>query len=150
MQKSVDRRVVREVMTREPVTVGPKTDIRTLKAMFEAYRFSTFPVVDEQQLLLGVVTRLDFLKMFRPDEGRRWILDVGALWAERVEDIMNRGIVPVSPEDPIARVVDEIIRSNVRSVPVVDRRGRKNILVGIVSWHDVLACLTLVDDDRDG
>lgn len=118
MRKSMEHRVVREVMTRAPKSVGPKTDVRTLKAMFEMYEFDAFPVVDDQQVLLGVVTNLDFLRMFRLDEARRWIPDLRTLWAERVEDIMNPGLVPVGPEDPIELVVDGMVRWTVRSVPV--------------------------------
>jgi len=44
--------------------VGPNTDGQTPKAMFEMYEFNAFPLVDEQQILVGVVTRLDFLRMF--------------------------------------------------------------------------------------
>jgi CBS-domain-containing membrane protein len=98
MQKSVQHRVVREVMTGAPITVGPKTDVRTLKAMFETYAFNAFPVVDEHRVLLGVVTRFDFLRMFCPDAGGRWIPDLRAPWAERVEDIMTRGLVTVRPK----------------------------------------------------
>jgi CBS-domain-containing membrane protein len=145
MQKSVQHRVVRDVMTRAPMTVGSKTDIRTLKTMFETYQFNIFPVVDEHQILLGVVTKYDFLRMFRPDR-RRWIPDLGALGAKRVEDIMTRGVATVSPDDPIATVVDEIVRSRLRSLPVVERRAGKGVLVGIVSRHDVLRCLTLAED----
>lgn len=133
-------------MTRRPKTVGPKTDVRTLKAMFEVYEFNAFPVVEEPQILVGVVTRLDFLRMFWPDEAHRWIPDLRTLWAGRVEDIMSRGLVTVSPEDPIVMVVDQIVRSKVRSLPVVERRAGKDVLVGIVTRRDVLKCLTLTED----
>jgi CBS-domain-containing membrane protein len=136
-------------MTRRPKTVGPKTDVRSLKAMFEMYEFNAFPVVDEQQILVGVVTRLDFLRMFWPDEAHRWIPDLRTLWAERVEDIMSRGLVTVSPEDPIVMVVDQIVRSKLRSLPVVERRAGKDVLVGIVTRRDVLTCLTLTEDDSN-
>ena len=56
-------------MTGTPVTVGPKTDIRILKAMFDTYEFNAFPVVDGRHVLLGVVTRFDFLKRSVPREG---------------------------------------------------------------------------------
>jgi CBS-domain-containing membrane protein len=149
MQKSMEHRAVQEVMTRRPKTVGPKTDVRSLKAMFEMYEFNAFPVVDEQQILVGVVTRLDFLRMFWPDEAHRWIPDLRTLWAERVEDIMSRGLVTVSPEDPIVMVVDQIVRSKLRSLPVVERRAGKDVLVGIVTRRDVLTCLTLTEDDSN-
>lgn len=149
MQKSVDHRVIRDVMTPRPVTIGPRTDVRLLKRMFETYDFNAFPVVDDRQVLLGVVTRLDFLRMFRPDGRRRWIPDLHTLWAERVEDIMSRHPVTLSPDDPVVTAIDEMLRSRLRSLPVVERRDAKSVLVGIVTRRDVLGCLTLGEDGAD-
>lgn len=148
MDKRVEERTVREVMTRTPTTVGPRTDVRTLKALFESHDFNAFPVVDGEQVLLGMVTKLDFLKMFRPDQ-RRWIPDLRALWAERAEDIMTRGLVTVTPEDRVATAIDLMVQSRLRSLPVVERRGRQQVLVGIVSRSDVLRCLMLEADAGD-
>ena len=114
--------------------------------MFETYEFNAFPVVDDSQTLLGVVTRLDFLGMFQPDGRRRWIPDLRALWAERVEDIMSRDPVTLDPDDPVATAVGEMLRWKLRSLPVVERRGGKSVLVGIVTRRDVLGCLTLGQD----
>jgi CBS-domain-containing membrane protein len=135
-------------MTHTPKIVGPKTDVRVLKAMFERYDFNAFPVVDEEQGLLGVVTKLDFLKMFRPDQ-RRWIPDLRALRTERAGDIMTRGVATVTPDDGVATAIDLMVQSRLRSLPVVERRGRREVLVGIVSQHDVLSSLMLEDNGHD-
>jgi CBS-domain-containing membrane protein len=95
MHKRVEEGTVRRIMTPAPETVGPETDVRTLKTIFESHDFNAFPVVDDERALLGVVTKLDFLRMFRPDQ-RRWIPDVRALWAEHARDIMSRRVVTVS------------------------------------------------------
>jgi CBS domain-containing protein len=92
-----------------------------------------------------VVTKLDFLKMFSPDR-RRYIPDLKSLWAERVEDIMSRGIIAVTPEDTIATAADLMVQSKLRSLPVVQRRGRERRLIGIVSRTDLMKCLLLEDD----
>jgi CBS domain-containing protein len=106
VDKRVEDRTVREVMTRTPTTVGPRTDVRTLKAMF-------------------------------------------ALWAERAEDVMSRGLVTVTPEDRVATAIDLMVQSRLRSLPVVEQRGRQQVLVGIVSRSDVLRCLMLEADAGD-
>jgi CBS domain-containing protein len=145
MQKRIARRAVREVMTRAPRTVGPRTGLRALQRLFEAHDFNAFPVVDGQDVLVGVVTKLDFLKMFNPDR-RRWIPDLKALWGERVEDIMSRGLIAVAPDDAIATAADLMVQSRLRSLPVVERRGRERRLVGIVSRADLMRHLLLEDD----
>jgi CBS-domain-containing membrane protein len=145
MNKRIEKRTVREVMTRAPKVVGARTNLRTLKTLFDTHDFNALPVVDADGVLLGVVTKLDFLKMFSPDR-RRWIPDLKSLWAERVEDIMSRGIIAVTPEDTIATAADLMVQSKLRSLPVVQRRGREQRLIGVVSRTDLMKCLLLEDD----
>jgi len=128
MRKEIETRTVREVMTRHPVTVSPDMSIRELKALFETHDFNMFPVVDKQGVFRGIVTKLDLLRTFRP-QLRRWIPDLRVLWAERVEGIMNRGAIIAEPDDSIVVVVDTMLESRLRSLPVVERRGG-SVIVG--------------------
>jgi CBS domain-containing protein len=146
MEKHIEERAVRDVMTRAPETVGPRTGLLALKALFETHDFNAVPVVDDNGALLGLVTKLDFLKMFSPDR-QRWIPDLRSIWGERVEDIMSRGIVAVSPDDTVATAADLMVQSKLRSLPVVEGRGRGQRLVGIVSRSDLMKCLLLDDED---
>ncbi len=91
MARYVAGRMIQEIMTRQPKTVGPKTSVRTLQGLFVSYGFNAFPVVDDAQTLLGIVTKLDLLRIFRHARARL-LPDLAALWAERVEDIMRRGV----------------------------------------------------------
>jgi CBS domain-containing protein len=134
-------RPIREIMTTHPKTVGGKTAVTALRDLFVAYGFNAFPVVDEADTLLGIVTKFDLLRIFRHDR-RRILPDLSALLAEHVEDIMRRGVVTVVPGDPVTAAVDRMLSSRLRSLPVVERRGGKEYLVGIVSRGDVLRGLT--------
>ncbi len=53
----------------------------------------------------------------------------------RVEEIMTRDVVTVSPEDTLRRVVELIAETHHTGFPVVDRSGR---VVGIITQSDVL------------
>jgi CBS domain-containing protein len=129
-------------MTAKPVTVPPEATLDVLKHLFEAHSFNGFPVVDRQGILRGMVTKLDFLKTFRPD-CRRIIPDLRSLWAERVEDVMSRGLVFVEPDEPVVAAVDTMVNTRLRSLPVVELRHGTPVLVGIVSRTDLLTCLVL-------
>jgi CBS domain-containing protein len=144
MEKRIEATEVRTVMTRAPVTVGPDTGLRALQALFERHDFNGLPVVGGDGELLGMVTKLDFLKMFSPDR-RRFIPDIRSIWAERVADIMSRGLITVTPGDTIATAADLMVQSRLRSLPVVERRGHAQRLVGIVSRSDVMRCVRLGD-----
>ena len=147
MEKRIDNRTVREVMTRNPRTVGPRTGLRALQTMLDVHDFNAVPQVDAGGHLLGIVTKLDFLKMFSPDR-RRYLPDLRALWAERVEDIMSRGIIAVTPDETVATAADLMVQSRLRSLPVVERHSREQRLVGIVSRTDLMASLLLEEADR--
>jgi CBS-domain-containing membrane protein len=147
MRKDIDVKKVREVMARNPITVSPDTTVRELKTKFETHDFNMFPVVDGRGLFCGVVTKLDLLRTFRL-QLRRWIPDLRLLWAERVEDLMNRGAIAVEPDDSVVVAVDTMIETRARSLPVVERRREGRMLVGIVSRTDVLPCLIVEEDEE--
>jgi CBS-domain-containing membrane protein len=136
---------IREIMTPRPRTVGPRTSVRALQHLFITYGFNAFPVVDEAQTLLGIVTKLDLLRVVRHGPPRL-LPDLGALWAEHVDEIMRRRVVTLAPLDPVSTAVDHMLSSRLRSLPVVERRGGKACLIGIVSRGDVLGSLMLESD----
>jgi IMP dehydrogenase len=86
MTRRIKHKRIREIMTRDPITVSPKTRIRKLKSLFDKHDFNAFAVVDERGVLRGVVTTLDILRMFRSPSSR--YPDLWALWAQHAEDIM--------------------------------------------------------------
>ncbi|MEX2221043.1 MAG: CBS domain-containing protein [Candidatus Rokuibacteriota bacterium] len=129
-------------MTLRPRTVGPKTSVRTLQHLFTSYGFNAFPVVDEAHALLGIVTKLDLLRVVRHGP-QRLLPELGVLWAEHVDDIMRRRVVTLAPDDPVATAVDHMLSARLRSLPVVESRGRTALLIGIVSRGDVLSTLRL-------
>jgi CBS-domain-containing membrane protein len=146
MKKRVEPKVIREIMTASPITVHPDSTIRELKILFERYDFNAFPVVDALGVLRGLVSKLDFLRVFRPDTRRR-LSGVFALWAERVEGIMSRGIDAVAPGDAVVTAVDLMLATGRRSLPVVERRPMGPVRVGMVSRTDLLPYLTLGNEE---
>jgi len=128
-------------------TVGPRTSVRALQRLFASHGFNAFPVVDDAGRLLGIVTKLDLLRIFRHDRARRRPR-LSELFAEYVEDIMRRRVITVGPRDALATVVDLMLSSRLRSLPVVERHGRTAVLVGMVSRGDLMGALIL-DDDHD-
>ena len=146
MTKHIEAKAVRDIMTTFPITVYPDTSIRELKILFERSHVNAFPVVDDRGVLRGIVSRLDILRVFRPDTRRR-LSSLFALWAERAEEIMSRGIDAVEPGDAVVTAVDLMIATGRRSLPVVERRPIGPVLVGMVSRTDLFPCLTLAAEE---
>jgi len=141
---------IRDIMTSPAPTLRPDTPIRSLKTLFALHDTSAFAVVDDRRHLRGVVTVFDLLRAFR-SSSNRWLPDLRALWGERVEDIMRRGVWTLQADDPIADAVDMMLNRNVTTVPVVEGRRADARLIGMVDLRDVLSSLTFespVSHDR--
>ena len=59
------------VLDRDPVRVGPSTDIVDVALLMADYNLATVPVVDPEDKLLGVITFDDVLEATIPDDWRR-------------------------------------------------------------------------------
>jgi CBS-domain-containing membrane protein len=144
MNKRTHPWTIHQLMTRSPVTVRRDTGVDELNRLFRAHDFGAFPVVDEHGGLCGIVTKLDLLRMIRP-EGRRRLTGPRRLKGRRVGEIMSRGVVTVTPDDRAETAADLMIDHRLRNIPVVDRRNKgKTRVLGMLSRTDLLRCLAPV------
>ncbi len=66
-----EKKTVREIMTRDLVTVGPEVTPEEAKALMGAYKVEKLPVVDSEGRLLGLITAKDvFARESRPNSTR--------------------------------------------------------------------------------
>lgn len=137
MTQHATTKPVYDVMTRAPVTVAPETKVRELITLFDRHDFNAFPVVDERGIVRGIVTKLDVLRLLRPDENL-WVPGLSKMGAARVQDIMRPGVVCVEASDPLVAAADLMVETRLRSLPVVQRKPEGPILAGIISQGDVL------------
>ena len=56
---------VKDCMTHEVVSVKRSTTLAELIQLFKKYNFHTLPVIEENNLLVGIVTFEDILKVFQ-------------------------------------------------------------------------------------
>ena len=137
MQTKVMPRRVAEAMTVRPITIRPETPVGELFALFELHDFNALPVVDAQGVLLGMVTKLDLLRLFHSPETEKWGRPRGTA-GDRVVDFMTRGLISVEPDDSVAAAIDLMVDYRLRILPVIERRQFQRYLVGVVSRSDLL------------
>ncbi len=152
----------RELMTADVKTVAPDDDVADVFKRFARYPFSGFPVVDDDNRVVGVVTESDLVDLFEPDDETLWIpiglppfvdtltYQVKAPWADLdlgvdlirnadkpISEVMSTGVATVRPESDIETVLDLLAGDdpNINRVPVVDDADR---LVGIIARQDVV------------
>jgi len=126
----------KDVMTKLALTVSRQLSLRELEHLFETYDFNGFPVVEDHHLI-GIVTKFDFLKnfVFTPSTV---FPHYDALMKRTVEEIMVKKVCTVHSTTPLTRVLQLMVESRDKSLPVVDEKNR---LVGVISRGDIVRAL---------
>jgi CBS domain-containing protein len=87
--------------------------------------FGSLPIVDVDNILLGIVTEYDLLKVLMQSDKVKGV---------SAKDIMTKGAICVSEETPVSEIVDIIETKHLIRLPVV-KDGK---LVGVVARRDIL------------
>ena len=103
---------------------------------FRDHDFNAFPVV-ENGMLVGVVTKFDFLKNFA-FTADRMLPPYKELMSRSVGDLMTTELLHVAPTTRLTRVLETMVAHRTRSLPVVGDDGK---LAGIISREDVMRAL---------
>jgi CBS domain-containing protein len=115
-------------MNRSPQTIPPELPLAELYAKANddsgnPVRF--FPVIDDDRILFGVITRADLLEAAR------------SLPEARAEDLANRHPFIIHPDETLADAADRMVLHEVGRLPVV-ARGEKPILLGLITRKEIL------------
>lgn len=142
---------VRDVMTRNVISVRAEEPIVTAARLMLQNRISGLPVVDAKGDLVGIVTEGDFLRRHEIGTERRrpkWIeflIGPGRLAEEyvhsagrKVGEVMTHNPRTVSEDDTLETVVELMERHRIKRLPVI-RNGR---MAGIISRANLLHALT--------
>jgi len=140
---------VKDVMTTQVVAVRSGATFKEMAAALRQYRVSAFPVIDEHEKVIGIVSEADLLaKEALTDPGVvTGVLDhrdVSKAEGLTAGDLMTPRAVTVRPEDSVEHAAQLMHFLKFKRMPVVDADGG---LVGLVSRADVLAVYDRPDDD---
>jgi CBS domain-containing protein len=140
---------VKDVMTADVVAVKRDTTFKELAAALRQHRVSAFPVVDDRDRVIGVVSEADMLAkeaMTEPGVVAELLHHSDMRKAEGMTAgaLMTHRVVTVSPDDSIEQAARMMHFLKVRQLPVVNSGGE---LVGIVSRSDLLSVFDRPDED---
>ncbi len=128
-----------EVMSRPAVTIPEERPVTEGVDLMIKNRIKRLPVVNENGLLVGMLSRLDVFQTITRETPhwesiRQRYVDVENM--RYVADIMRRDTQTVTPDAPAAEVIRIIDTDDIQRVAVVDADGR---FVGLISDRDLLA-----------
>jgi len=131
--------LVAEVMTYNVVAVRKEAEFKEIVSVMHRRRVSAFPVLDDSDRVIGVVSEADLLpreaypaRPTRRDVRRRVPAKATAMTAE---ELMTSPAVTIAPQATVTDAARLMHTRKVKRLPVVDEDGR---LVGIVSRVDLL------------
>jgi CBS domain-containing protein len=146
---------VKDVMTANVAAVRLNATYKDMAARLRELRVSAFPVLDDDDKVIGVVSEADLLTKealeFYPARGLVGGILHGHEYSKAAAitaaDLMSRPPVTIGPHEPVSQAARLMYSRKVKRLPVVDSDGR---LIGIVSRADVLSVFSRPDADIRG
>jgi CBS domain-containing protein len=146
--------IVRDVMTTEVVSVGRETPLREVARALTEHRISGVPVVDDGDVVVGVVSETDILFKERGPTAPAGVLsqlldpfsasERSKIAALTAGEAMSAPAVTIAAWRSVAAAATQMLDADVNRLPVVDYDG---VLVGIVSRADLVRAFVRADGE---
>ena len=140
--------LIKEIMTRAVKSITPDTRLQEVASLMCLHRFSSLPVTEDNDKLVGILAERDVLRYLFPS-----IQDImqgmGSMDFEKMEndyqkilplkaaDLMIPNVITVDPEMPILKGVSVMAKNNFRRIPVAEENKTGKKLLGIISLGDI-------------
>lgn len=109
------------VMITEPITVGVNAVVRDILDLMEEYKIGGIPVIDDNEILIGIVTNRDLRFEHNPDLP--------------VKEIMTSENLITASEDTDLSKASSILRNQkIEKLPIVDANYK---LKGLITFKDI-------------
>jgi acetoin utilization protein AcuB len=127
---------VSEIMTRRLITVRPQDELIAAFRLMSEQAIHHLPVVDDNGLLVGIISDRDIIKFSSPFAG-------SSVQSERdkatmhipVEKFMSRDVISIERTASIRSSVELVLQNGIHALPVVDNEHH---VVGIVTVTNLL------------
>jgi CBS domain-containing protein len=118
---------IADIMTREPATCSPSTNLATAAKLMLDADCGFLPVVNEEKKLVGVVTDRDlYIALATRDQVASQIT---------VGEVAQPQVFTCSPDDEVEGALEIMKKHRVRRLPV---EGFGGTVAGIVSMNDIV------------
>jgi CBS domain-containing protein len=146
---------VRDIMTRDVISVGTTTPLREVALILAESRISGVVVVDESRTPVGIVSEGDLLakQLSRPAKRRdalEWIFgehgdadELRRRAAVTAAEAMSAPVVTIDADRPLREVAALMVDRDVNRLPVM----ADGVLAGIVTRADMVRAYLALDDE---
>jgi CBS domain-containing protein len=147
-------KTVADVMTPDPIIVGPQTPLKEAIKILAERRISGLPVVDEAGKLVGVISETDLLWQETGVEPPVYIMFLDSViylenparhdqelhkaLGQTVGDVMSDEPVTVKPDQPLRKAAKLMQEKSIRRLAVTDDAGK---VIGILTPGDIVRAM---------
>ncbi len=126
---------VREIMSSPTIVIHQDATLEEAEALMEERGIRRLPVVDDDDRLVGIITQGDLreatavqatVNPYAPEAAESWL---------SVSEVMTPDPITISPDAPVWRVAELLMKHKIGGIPVLDDQGA---LCGIITESDVL------------
>jgi CBS-domain-containing membrane protein len=142
---------VKDVMSTHVIAVRQGAQYKQMAAMLHEQRVSAFPVLDDDNKVVGIVSEADLLIKEALDgampgalQGMLRRREHDKASAVTAAELMTKPAVTVGPDVPVTQAARLMYSRRVKRLPVINDHGR---LIGIVTRADVLSVYSRPDAD---
>ncbi len=152
--------LAKEVMSSPVITIKADTPLKKAAEILDENSFSGVPVVDDEGVLIGVLSETDILRytqqiigqplrdphrvftkskeVLHVDITHRGVEVIELVASTTVETLMTRDVISVYFDTPLYEVVCLMKENNINRVPVVDKN---KVVLGIITRADLITAM---------
>jgi len=153
-QTPIMPKTVADLMTREPLTARPEMSLKEVIKILADRRISGLPVVDEHDLLIGIISETDLMwretgvtppayimvldSVIYLENPSRYEQELHKALGQTVGEVMSRDPVSIAPEKSVQEAAKLLHERHIHRLPVLDTTGK---VIGILTRGDIVRAM---------
>lgn len=129
---------IRDIMTQDVVVVNEDDPVEHIFELFDKYHFNTYPVVNNEGKLTGIIDQdimLEIIMFHRIPRTKHTHVAAVRSQGESAREIMIPHPVTISPDENLHDAADMMLKHHINRVCVVEN----DKLVGIISKKNIIS-----------
>lgn len=126
--------LVRERMSRHPITITPDTSLNDALRIMREEKVRRLPVLDKKGKLVGIVLEKDLLYASPSPATSLSVYEMNYLISKiKVSDLMTRDVITICEDCPLEEAARIMVDNHIGGLPVM----RGDVLVGMITESDL-------------
>lgn len=124
-----------QIMTHPAQCISARWLLSQVAANFRSFPFHVFPIVDDRQQLIGLLSRRQFYEFLLSEDAPR---EAASSSVANCFVSADSSVYCADPVTDVRRIASLLVENRLDAVPIVEDSGQ---LVGIISRTDILKCI---------